>query len=139
MSCSNCAFKCVFLANIVAQILHLNCFFPSWTNATCLLIYPFCAKLASQISQLRGLFFMNWYYFKKQRKLFDKKKNAIWVKCWSFMFLCYMLIQPWNLKLFQKTNDLEKLLFYQRNWRFSWTEGNTNENLPFSKINKMRA
>ena len=44
-----------------------------------------------------------------------------------------------KLKLFQKTDDLENLLFYQQNWRFSWTEGNTNENLPFSKINKMWA
>ena len=45
MSCFKCAFKCFFLANLVAQILHLKSFFPSWTDATCLLIYPFCVKM----------------------------------------------------------------------------------------------
>ena len=41
-----------------------NAFFPSWTDAKCAIICPFCVKLASHMLHLKCLFsFMNWCSF----------------------------------------------------------------------------
>ena len=88
MSCSKCAlFKRVFLANLVVQIMHLK-----GHMATHL---PFLCKTCIANITIERLFLHELILVQEADKKFEpfNDHNAIGVKFWSFMFLCYILVQ----------------------------------------------
>ena len=68
-----CLFILPFKANLVSQVLHMNGFYPSWTDAIYIFKWDFDAKLVSQVSQVNGFFswwtdlicFFVWFFYEK--------------------------------------------------------------------------
>ena len=87
--------------------------FMNWCHMSIYL--PFLCKPCITNITIERLFLHELILFQEADEKFELfgDKNATWVKFWSFMFLCYMLVQPWKPSVLNKNwSFFKRLMIY---------------------------